>query len=132
MARITKASAFAREMTDVEASWLAAVIDGEGHIRVDHPLPKYPHYAYPKIVVVNTCLPFLERVQEITQVGHIDGPRKKAKSHHADRWDWITGGHAALSVLDQILELLIVKQDQAITALATQLTNPVKELSSVN
>ena len=121
MARVTKASTFSRILTDVEVAWLAGILDGEGNIRVDYPNPRYPDYAYPKVIVVNTCLPLLERIKEITGVGQIKSRSWKAKDHHKDSWHWVVGGHAAISVLNQILELLIAKQDHALAALSTSI-----------
>jgi hypothetical protein len=100
------------DMSDTERAWLAAAIDGEGCLSYVK--------TYPRIQVANTCLPFLERCVEITSVGVIE-ERKKAQPHWKRSFMWKLEGYAALAVLEQIVDLLIVKQDKAITAIATRM-----------
>jgi hypothetical protein len=101
-----------RKMTEPERAWLAAAIDGEGCIGyVD---------TYPRITVVNTSLPFLQRAHDYTGVGRL-APRKKQKAHHQSQYSWTVDGYPALAVLEQIVDWLVIKQGKAATAMATKL-----------
>lgn len=106
-----------RHMTDLERGWLAAAIDGEGCLSYVK--------AYPRITIVNTSLPFLERAQEITASGTIRA-RKRQAAHHKPSWSWSIDGYGAVAVLEQVVGDLIVKQERAITALATRLDSVAK------
>lgn len=108
--RIDKVNKF----TETEAAWLAAAIDGEGHIR------NYVAYTNAngdvrtvQIKVNMTSLEFIQRVYEITGVGRIRS-RKMAKSHWKPQWEITISGWVVVPVLEQILPWLIIKREKAI------------------
>jgi LAGLIDADG DNA endonuclease family protein len=101
-------------LQDVDAAWLAGLVDGEGHIRLDD--PNKTGRLYLRICLVNTNYELLERVNEVVGAGTIH-TRKKGQEHHKDSWAWQIGGKAAEQVLGQILPWLIVKREKAVEAL---------------
>lgn len=102
------------DLTDVEAAWLAAVIDCEGSIiavHLDRPTPSI------RVVVYNTNRELMERVVELTGVGKLT-LRQTREPHHKPCWYWQTYSGNARRVLRQTLPWLIEKREKATAALA--------------
>lgn len=110
--RAKRAYESVRQMSEAERAWLAAAIDGEGCISYTQ--------TYPRITIVNTSLPFLQRAREFTDIGRI-AERRKDKEHHQRQWSWIVDGYAAIAVLEQVGGWLVIKQDKAAAAMAIRL-----------
>src|SRR5262245_31015967 len=102
-----------RIFSEVEAAWLAAIIDGEGSPRIDNRANPRPGYRYPRLMIINTCLPLLWRVEEIANVGFITRRKRKQAVHHCDQCQWQVCGWRCVEVLRQVLPWLIVKRDLA-------------------
>jgi hypothetical protein len=105
----------ARQMLDTEASWLAAVLDGEGSIIRDKNRPP----STVRIAVYNTYCPLLDRVQEVTGTGKIS-QRDRGNPNHAVTYTWQCYGENARNLLEQMLPWLIVKRDKARIALGLE------------
>lgn len=101
-----------RTLSDVDTAWLAAIIDGEGHVRLDTPLKNYRSYRYVRFVVVNTCLPLLERVREICGCGSIFSRKPSGNPAHKQVHVFQVSGENAKVILSQVLPYLIVKQEK--------------------
>jgi hypothetical protein len=96
--------------------YLAGIIDGEGHIRFAWSNYKY---RYARIHVVNTHKPLLDAiaaqfggsVKVHTKAGHPKG--------WSQSWTWNTAGQNAERILRLVLPHLIVKRNDAESALAS-------------
>lgn len=104
-----------RVMSEPEAAWLAALIDGEGSI-----VPQVNRSAQAiRITVHNTCLPLLERIAEITATGQVR-ERTRAEARYKRMYTWGCYGWNARALLRQCLPWLIVKRDKALAALGEE------------
>jgi hypothetical protein len=118
MAKIAERRRYERrivnELTDVEAAWLAAIIDGEGCITYENPNWQGDGkvYVYVRVQVANTCLALLERVEEITNVGRVN-TRSNRAAHHTTCYVWTVGGDRAKEILRRVMPYLIVKAEVA-------------------
>ena len=91
-----------KKLRDVDAAWLAGIIDGEGCVTLTTER-KRQKFKNPQVCVSNTSLKLLEEIKELTGVGHI---RKKPKrvEHHKQAWSWqIKTGRQVLDLLEQLL-----------------------------
>ena len=89
-------------LAPIDASWLAAVIDSEGHISISN-------RGYLRIVVVNTSKDLLDHCKDITGVGYFH-ERKSGKSHWKQAWSWTCNGWAAINLLKQVTPYIIAKK----------------------
>jgi hypothetical protein len=109
-ARIRKGTR-ARKLSAAEKCYLAGFIDGEGSIMLYDRDARRTSIRV-RMVVTNTNLAVLEWMREVTRVGRInihqadDGRRKTS-------WNWTTDGDGAASILEQIVEVMRVKNAQA-------------------
>lgn len=95
----------------MDLHYLAGLVDGEGYIRLcPSNRGKYRKY-YPQLQVTNTYKPLLESLVS-TFGGSINGP-KRSKIATKDCWDWRISGDKARQLLNELLPLLIIKQDKA-------------------
>lgn len=115
--RARRAYATVRVMSEPERAWLAAAIDGEGCVGYAR--------GYPRITIVNTDLNFLERARDFVGAGQIRG-RRREKSHHRSQWYWAIDGYGAISVLEQTVDWMVIKQDKGAAALATRFDSLVR------
>lgn len=103
-----------RQMSDVEAAYLAGVIDGEGTIMLYK-----ANTVRLRLVVANTKMALLEWCKEHTAVGSIV-VKAHANPRHSDSGTWQANAHAAEGVVAQIRPYLVIKAEQADLALDFQ------------
>ena len=102
-------------LTDVEAAWLAAAIDGEGYIsfflKDDHHSHRHPS-EWPKIVptieIANNSKPFLEYAKKIIGAGGVYSQGSKNCFNYR-----LFTKSLCSQVLKQIFPFLIIKKYQA-------------------
>lgn len=106
------------QLTEVQAAWLAALVDGEGCIavwkqrRATGAKVKFNGV----ICIANTCLELLVKAKELTQSGVLykHGPSKKfRKPWHKQLYNLRINNRAVPAVLRTILPHLIAKRKQA-------------------
>lgn len=106
-----------RRMTDVEAAWLAGLFDGEGSI-VELKRGATQMTKAWRITITNTCLPLLDRVEEVTGVhARVFMKRKAPNPKHTQAYFWQAYSTTAAEVLMQMLPYLIVKRERALLVL---------------
>ena len=105
-----------RPITDLEAVWLAAVIDCEGTVCVSasdrHRGNSFDIHAQVLISVANTNFDLLDKVRTICDCGNINGPHipKKGQPH----FDWrVKNIGNCRRILERTLPWLIVKKSRA-------------------
>lgn len=101
----------AREMTEKEAIWLAAILDGEGCIRWTRP-KNVTSFA---LTITNTNRELMDRVMVVAGTGRLT--EKVRNPRHSKAFTWQCYGNNARSLLRQMLPTLIVKRDAAKVAL---------------
>lgn len=104
-------------LSDVDAAWLAAMIDGEGTIGIG-PTSKGGYQGY--LCIANSNRAILERAQHITGLGRVAGT---GKGTNRPVFRWQVNSRQAAAVLYRIRRFLIAKQRQADLVLALQETH---------
>lgn len=99
-----------RIMSDTEIAWLAGMFDGEGHISVKVALSE--NALGPKIQVTNTCRAILDRIRNVTGVGHITA-RTRQNPRWKQTYDWRATNRNAVRILVAIRPWLIEKAERA-------------------
>ncbi len=102
----------ARELTAVEAAYIAGIWDGEGSVM----LYMRRDAVALKITVANTFLPLIEWLKEKTEIGAGLTKDRTPDKHKVSHW-FQANSEAAESLLRQIQPYLIVKAQQTALAL---------------
>lgn len=102
---------YPKPLSSIDAAWLAGVFDGEGCLffPVERPNRNV------RMMVYNTHLPLLERIEKLTATGRIT--TKEYENHWKTSYVWQINGVNAIAVLKQILPWLIVKKEKALVAI---------------
>ncbi len=95
-------------LSDVDAAYLAAFVDGEGCIFID----KEPKAHRLRVSIGNTFPGIMDWVYFVVGHGSIS-KKKKRESHHKDMWVWSLSGRRAINFLYQIYPYLRIKKLQA-------------------
>lgn len=74
-------------MTPEQTAWVAGIIEGEGHMRVNHVKGR----PYGQISVQMTDEDIVRRLREYTGVGRITGPYQPNPPARKPRWTWTVG-----------------------------------------
>lgn len=104
-------------MSEPECAWLAAIIDGEGSIRITkggYKRKDRPGRTSRAVImsVGNTCPGLIERCKEVTGVGGF--VLAKEQTERTRRvYLWTISGSKAINLLHQIFDWLISKRDHA-------------------
>lgn len=95
-------------LTDVQAAWLAAAIDGEGTITF-HIIKDHSGYLViqPRVSIYNTSLPFLEKAKVLIGYGNVYKYEKEAGEYR------LNSGKLCYQVLKAIFPHLVIKRFQA-------------------
>lgn len=101
------------DLTCEERAWLAGVFDGEGTIA----WPRRTALHSVRLDIANTCLPFLEKIKEVTGTGRIYIRSVQTNPRHNQAYYWSVGAKNALIILRQIHPWLIIKKHAAEVAL---------------
>lgn len=110
------------EITDIEASYIAGIIDGEGSIIVGRKRVKTNRSGYefyPNVSLINTSKKMMDYVADTTGLGKVrekTSPSTLAK-HRRRSWTWQIRSRVAEKFLKRILPFLVVKQDSAQNAI---------------
>lgn len=104
-----KKPSLARIMTEPEAAWLAALVDGEGSIVRHREKPNVF-----RLSIANNCVPLLEKVVVVAGVGKVYKKTKPMKANHAQGYWWACYGESARALLRQMIPWLIVKRAKAL------------------
>lgn len=118
-------------LTNLEASYIAGLIDGEGTITFCVQGPEEYHYSV-KLSISNTSFKLLQWVKESTGVGNIY-ETSYIKPRHKQGHNWILNGKKAQDFIGKIIDYLILKKPQAKLARSINLSSyqfsgvPVKE-----
>lgn len=108
--------AIAKGLGAMDAAYLAGIIDGEGsiilHLRDGKSVAMY-------LSVTNSSRAMLEWIKDKTGVGSICDQKQEGERNKAT-WFWRCSGDAAVSVIQQIRQCLVVKAVQADLALEVQ------------
>ena len=102
------------ELSDVQASWLAATIDGEGSVGIHR---QYSNdragFKYKAVVSVNnTDMAFLEQVKKLVE-GFVHVKKNPTQPHHKKCWAVQIKHRATAPLLEQVKPYLIIKRKQA-------------------
>ena len=113
-----KQAVLSSELTDLQAAYLAGMIDADGHIGI------YKHSkdgASSRLILTisNTDVPMLEWVQKITGIGSVT-QQAKGDERNKPTFYWNTGAEAAASLLAQTLPYMLVKRARAELAIEFQ------------
>jgi hypothetical protein len=106
-------------LSETERAWLAAIIDGEGTIMIakrNDPKFRRGFYYCPILEISNTNRALLDKVWEMIGEGGVyrDG---RNNPHWKKKWMYSASSGVMRAILPQILPYLIVKLEQAKTAL---------------
>ena len=102
----------ARQMTAVEAAWLAGFVDGEGSIAEGD--CKSGAYKGWFISVPNTCRASLVRCRSYAGTGSIRNKGKPKKKSHKPQWVWrLSAQRDVADICRQLLPYLIIKRKAA-------------------
>lgn len=104
-----------------DAAYLAAIIDGEGCVRLNDRRETRPGASRPSVsvTVANTYLPLMEWLTKTTGVGHIH----KIKSNELAKkqgFVWQLASRSAVLVLQQVIPYMLEKRERAILAIESQ------------
>lgn len=101
-------------LTDVQASWLACAIDGEGSIGIHRPYDgQRGKYRYRAVVsVTNTNLAFLAQVKSLVD-GNVHVKTLPKRAGHKVCFAVDIKARAIPNLLEQIQPYLVIKQQQA-------------------
>jgi hypothetical protein len=100
-------------ISDVDAAWLAAVIDSEGTITV------IKNGSAPLIIVVNNSKEFLEHVRDIIECGGIHIKRRYKNNEERITYDYrIQRLDVVINTLKAIIPYLIIKKNNAMKILS--------------
>ena len=101
-------------MTEIEAAWVAGLIEGEGCISFPNTGSKGYKYYTVRVTVTNTDPRLLIRLRNLVGGSIYPHSAKRKKS----AWQWWIGGKNVLPFLAQIQPYLIGKREQADVAIA--------------
>lgn len=106
------------DIQDIDARWLAGIIDAEGSIIVRRESPKGEDYGAhaAQVSVGNTSRALLDEVVRIVGQGNV----LERPGQNAPMWYWQASNKVALGILRRIYPFLIVKQRQARCAIALE------------
>ena len=111
-----KQESFCQQLQEKNATWLAALIDGEGCISISYQTPYHkPIRAYPHLTISNGSRKLIEKCFQLTRIGGINA--HKPQKGNIPIYNWNTTGSRVSSVLIQVYPYLIVKKEQAKVAL---------------
>lgn len=102
----------AKHLSDIDAAWLAALVDGEGCIA----WPRRHLLHSVRLDIVNSNEDLIARVREITGTGNVQLSSRQ-KEHHSQVLIWHAYGDNARFLLHQMLPFLINKRHAAEVAL---------------
>ncbi len=110
------------KMPDVDAAWLAALIDGEGCIRIgcdrrSEKNPKHQDVYSISVTVANTCVPLLEKAARLMGGANV---RQNNVGVNRPGYAVQVSGDKAAAIINAIKPWLIDKLPQANIALALQ------------
>ncbi len=115
-----RGDAAAADLPDVDAAWLAALIDGEGTITVardkrSEKNPKHQDVFTVTLSVANTCVPLLEKAGRL-----LGGAEVHRNNEGVNRPGYAVrvSSNKAAAVIEAVEPWLIDKKDQALIALA--------------
>jgi hypothetical protein len=100
-------------LTNVEAAWVAAVVDCEGTLSIHTPWNKERHNRNLQYVcrVHMTDEAVITRLKDLC--GGSSSPVKRRNPKHRDSWRWDTYANGLRGLLPQLLPYLIVKKRHA-------------------
>lgn len=105
------------KLTDVQKGYVAAIIDGEGMIRVakahDHRWKEDHFYLAPLISIVNTDAKLMAKLREMLKVGRFYKETRKDERHKDKLVYNISSINGCKQILEQIKEELVIKKRQA-------------------
>jgi len=107
----------ARKMSEVEAAYLAGLMDGEGHIGIRWVVVRTRRQQRGSVTaalivsVTNTNRDVLQWIVETTGCGHVRGPYRQGQRRL--KWYWFLSGYQGSVVLDRIRPYLIIKAHEA-------------------
>jgi hypothetical protein len=111
-------------VNDVEAAWLAGILEGEGcfHLQKTYQMyrgKRYGPYFHPVIKVAMTDFDIIERLQAITGVGLVRTVPVR-QEWHKEQWIWVVGrkAHVALVIKAVYPHLGIRRREKADALLA--------------
>jgi len=101
-------------LNDVQASWLACAIDGEGSIGIWRQTSNdRSGYKYrPRVCVCNTNTDFLAQVEKLVD-GWFLVKNNPTQAHHKKCWTVIVKDRATAPLLEQVKGYLLIKHKQA-------------------
>lgn len=105
----------AKELSPVDAAYLAGFMDGEGSIMLT---PRRDKVSV-KLSATNTDLNILEWITEVTGVGNVSKQHLYSENRR-QTWFFYCNSDAAISIIEQILPYLKIKSEQAKLAIETQ------------
>jgi hypothetical protein len=101
------------KLSEAEAAWLAALIDGEGHVCV-HRHPKPPgNYVFATVGVSNTFRALIEKVIDVAGVGNAGIRQRPYGKNGKVCYEARFSSVAVSDILRQVRPYLIVKGQQA-------------------
>lgn len=99
----------ARAMSRCARAWMAALIDSEGYVQI-----RFNEAAgrrtSGRLIIVNACLPLLERVRAVTGTGTISRREKLSGQGKKPCYDWFVSGRVTCDIAVQIAPWMIVKR----------------------
>lgn len=101
-------------MEEIEKTWLAGLVDGEGTITILRHRVKGRNKALfrPLLCITNSNLEILQRCKAITGVGEIY-QQKRQELHYRQVHRWMVSDGKAVSIILEIRPYLIAKRRQA-------------------
>lgn len=111
-----------KALSATDAAYLAGILDGEGYIGIHDRRSTRPRSSRPSICVDvgNTSRELIDWLHRVTGTGTITGDRLHPDPKNKPMWYWRVGSLSALSVLQQALPYMLIKQGQALAAIVSQ------------
>lgn len=107
------------QLRPTDAAYMAAMIDGEGHISVRFRHKDHSNCSRPSVFlgITNTYIPLMDWLIKTTGAGKM---YRNCAGHNKPCFTWKTGTRAAVVILSQVLPYMIEKKSRAEAAIASQ------------
>lgn len=112
------------EISDVDAAWIAGLLEGEGSF---FPLVREGKRTLARTSMGSCDLDVLERLREITGIGSILKVARSDRPSHKPHWTWTVQRHQdAIDLMSRIHHLMGARRADRITEVFNQVDDPLK------
>lgn len=110
-----------RRLSELQKSYLAGFIDGEGCITIskkkDHSGMRFGYCFRPHVNVANSNEASLNRLVQWTGLGNVSHSSQSHRKNRKDKFQWQLWSQQARQVIEAVLPFLYIKKQQAVILL---------------